>query len=155
MASMEIAASARFVGRNNIGEFIRECELAARYTIEEIVMEGAEISRALAPKRTGELAASIQGAVLSRTSGQWIATAPHALPQETGAEAHPIVGNPHLAFYWERAGRWFVPSEVFYNLPMAITQVNHPGNPATRYLEKAYDNMKARAIGIADKYYPG
>lgn len=154
MAGGSVTASARFVGRNNIGEFIRECELAATATIEEIVTEGAIISRQLAPRRTGALVASIEGAVLSRTSGQWIADTPYALAQELGASPHKITGNPHLAFYWEKAGRWFVPSEVFYNLPMAITEVNHPGNPAVHYLLQAYEAMTGRVMGIAQRHYP-
>src|SRR5689334_17961697 len=112
---MDIAVSGRVVARNSMGEFIRACESAATATVEEAIKEGANLSRAMAPKggkpdpRTIPLAASIKSEMLSRTSGHWYATARHSLPQEFGAGAHDIPGE--VSFFWEREGRPWIPGK--------------------------------------------
>ncbi len=150
-----IEARTTVIAQNNIGRFVTECELAARDVIEEAVTDGARIAASLAPRRTGALAASIHPVVLSRTSGLWQTGVPYALPQETGSRPHPIPGSPDLRFWWEKAGRTFLPAREFYGIPEAITVVNHPGNPATRYLLRSSHAVMAGIIRIADKHYPG
>lgn len=153
---MSFAVSNRVVARNGIGQFIRDCEGAAEKTVRKSVQQGARLSRTLAPvgtkpdPRTIPLKDSIEWEVLSRTSGVWKATARHALPIEKGAVPHVIRGNPFLHFYWDNAGRWWVPG-LFG--PTDI--VNHPGNAAQPYLRPAYEIIMGRIMSIAREEYPG
>lgn len=89
------------------------------------------------------------------TSGHWYATARHALPQEFGATPHVITGNPNLSFWWESAGKHFVPSSVYYNMPGAVTTVNHPGHGPQPYLRPAYVQVAAQIMQVAKQEYPG
>jgi len=147
---VEIAVSNRVLARNNLGRFIAECEMAARDTIEELVNEGARLSREFAPvgskkdPRTAKIRDSIEPQVLSRTSGNWTCTARHALPQELSGAAHPQPGN--VTFFWEREGRMWVPGD---------NTINHPGNPAHPYLRPAYEIVSGKAISVMQKHYPG
>lgn len=159
--AMGLAVSNRVTARNDIGRFIKECEMAAKRTIERAVEEGAQMSRDFAPvghkvdERTVPLAQSIKSRMLSRTSGEWYATARHALPIEFGAAPHEIYGSPGLKFYWESAGRMFVPAEIYYNQPGLVTVVNHPGNAPQPYLRPAYKAIMDRIMAIARAEYPG
>lgn len=150
-----IAVSTRVYARSSLGRFIADCEGAGTATVRELVSDGADLSRDLSPKETGELAASIGWVMLSATSGQWYATARHALPQEFGASAHIIRGNPSLSFFWEKEGRMWIPAEAFYNEPGRVDEVHHPGNPPHPYLRPAYATIMATAIQVADRHYPG
>lgn len=161
MAGMGIAVSNRVTARNDIGRFIRECELAGERTIERAVEEGANISRAEAPighkhdERTIPLNQSIRTRMRGRTSGEWYSTARHALPIEFGAAPHEIVGSPGLKFYWEAAGRMFVPAEIYYHQPGLVTVVNHPGNAPQPFLRPAYEAVMSKIMAIAKTEYPG
>lgn len=158
---MDIAVSNRVIARNGIGEFIDACRKGATRTVERAVKEGADLSRTMAPVghkadvRTIPLADSIRHRMTGATSGEWYSTARHALPQEFGAAPHPIYGNPHLRFYWEAAGRMFVPAEEFYHQPGLVTVVNHPGNPAQPFLRPAYEAVMKRVMAIARAEFPG
>lgn len=144
-----IAVSSHVIARNEMGRFIEDCKLAARQTVEDLVNEGADLSRALAPSghkvdpRTTKLKASISSTMVSRTHGYWYAEARHAMAQEFGAGPHPIPGN--VSFLWEREGRWWIPG---------TNTINHPGNPAQPYLRPAYQAVAPRAIAVANRYYP-
>lgn len=157
----EFAVSNRVVARNDIGRFISACETAAERTIEKAIKEGAELSRGLAPvghkhdSRTIPLKDSIFTKMYGRTSGEWGASARHALSQEKGARPHVIVGDPDLSFYWEAKGRRFIPGAEYYQQPGLITLVNHPGNPAHPYLRPAYEIIQGRLMAIARGEYPG
>lgn len=154
-----VAVSNRVIARNGIGQFIRECEMAAEGTIREAVNKGARLSRELAPtghkddSRTIPLKSSIFPEVLSRTSGRWVATARHALPIELGAAPHIITGN--LAFYWEAAGRNWIPAAAYYGIPGLQDVVNHPGNAPQPYLRPAYSAVMSEIMEIASRNYPG
>lgn len=147
---MEVAMTSRVVARNGIGRFISECEMAARSTIEETVKEGEKLSKGFAPTgskpdpRTPTLRAGMFSEVLSRTSGRWGCRARHALPIELSAGPHPIPG--HVRFFWDRAGRWWVPG---------TNEINHPGNAAQPFLRPAYEIMMSRVMSIAAQHYPG
>ncbi len=138
-----------------MGAFIADCENAARETIEDLVTEGAALSKSLAPvggkadPRTLTIRESIEPVVISRTSGLWRATARHAMAQERGASAHSIVGNPFLAFYWEAEGRDWEPG-----LMGVPDVVSHPGHGAQPYLKPAYEVIFRKAIITADRHYP-
>jgi hypothetical protein len=147
---MDFAVSNRVVSRNGLGQFIRECEQAAERTARDLVERGAELSRNFAPvghkvdPRTIPLAQSIESRMISSTSGEWFATARHALPVEFGAGPHEITGQVH--FWWENEGRWWEPGD---------NMINHPGNPAQPYLRPAYEIVMGMAIDVADENYPG
>lgn len=158
---MDIAVSNRVIARNGIGQFIADVEGAATRTVERTIQEGVEISRAMAPAggkpdpRTLPLKASFFTHMLSRTSGVWGNTARHALPIEKGAVPHVIMGNPHLGFFWEAAGRNWIPAERYYGIPGLRDLVNHPGNAAQPYLRPAYEIVSRRMMSIARSEYPG
>lgn len=153
---MDIAVSNQVIARNNMGQFISACERAATETIRDAVNEGESLSKDFAPVgikpdyRTVTLREGMYSEVVSRTAGNWGCAARHALPIEKGASAHVISGNPFLHFFWDSAGRWFVPG-LFG--PQDI--VNHPGNAAQPYLRPAYEIVMTRVMQMADRHYPG
>lgn len=158
---MDIAVTNQVHARNSIGRFISECEAAATATVQEMVDEGETLSKAMAPvghkfdPRTVTLRAGMFSKMLSRTSGIWGNFARHALPIEKGAGAHVIRGNPALGFFWEAAGRNWIPAAVFYHQPGLADVINHPGNAAQPFLRPAYEVISGRAMAIARKHYPG
>jgi hypothetical protein len=87
---------------------------------------------------------SISAEMLSRTSGQWKATARHALPQEFGAGPHEITGD--VSFFWESEGRMWNPGD---------NMIHHPGNPAQPYLRPAYKIISGKLLSIMKRFYPG
>jgi len=152
---MEIAVATRVFARSELGRFIAACKGGETAAVEELVSDGAELSRGLAPKDTGELAASIGWVMLSATSGTWYATARHALPQEFGGAPHVIMGDPTLHFYWEEEGRMWVPASEFYGQAGLVDIINHPGNPAQPYLRPAYHAIMAKSLSVLDRHMPG
>ena len=156
----DVAVSNRVIARSAIGRFIEDCSRAAHETVREMVEEGAQLSRDMAPvgvkhdSRTLPLAQSIVPQMFSRTSGGWVATARHSLAQELGARPHTIEGNPDLSFFWEERGRRFIPAQDYYGRPGMVTVVNHPGNPPQPYLRPAYERIMVRWSRIAKRYYP-
>ena len=62
---------------------------------------------------------------------------PEFLPNiiETGAQPHPIEGNPILAFFWEKLGQ-----QVFFR------HVNHPGFKGIRAMERSLDEMRGEIV---------
>lgn len=146
---MDVAVSNRVVLRNNFGQFIRDCENGTGEAIKEAVIEGAALSRQLAPvghkadHRTIPLKDSIEPVVVSRTQGFWQASGRQALPQELGAGPHSIPGN--VRFFWEEEGKWWTPGS---------NVINHPGNAAQPYLRPAHRQIMRRMLDIMKKYYP-
>lgn len=155
------AVSNRVVARSGIGRFISECEAGGERTVRRLIQQGARLSRAEAPvgrkhdPRTIPLNQSINWRMTGRTSGEWYATARHALAQERGARPHVISGSPDLRFYWEAEGRMFVPASQFYGDPDMVTIVNHPGNAPQPYLRPAYEIVMANAMRVAREEFPG
>jgi hypothetical protein len=153
---MDVGVSNRVVVRNNIGRFISECEAAGTRTVDQILDEGVQISRDLAPvgskpdPRTVPLKDGFFVQKLTPTSGVWGNFARHALPIELGARPHTFTGNPFFYFYWEEARRMWVPG-----LYGDVDIVNHPGNDAQPYLRPAYRTVMGRAMDIARRFYPG
>jgi hypothetical protein len=145
----DIAVSNKVTARNGLGQFIRDCEQAAEYTVRDAIEEGAKLSRALAPSgtkpdpRTVPLKDSITSAMTSRTQGHWSSSARHALAIEKGASPHGIPGN--VSFFWENQGRWWTPGS---------NVIQHPGNAAQPYLRPAYEVIMHRIMGIARRHYP-
>lgn len=147
---MDVAVSSRVVARNGIGRFISECEMAATRTVEELVSDGEELSRELAPEghkkdpRTVTLQEGMFSRMLSATSGEWGCVARHALPVEFGSAAHPQTGD--VTFFWENMDRLWSPGR---------NQIRHPGAGAQPYLRPAYKIISGKAMAVARSKYPG
>lgn len=147
---MDLAISNRVVARNGIGRFLSQCEEAATATVNDAIDRGAKLSKGFAPvgvkadPRTIRLRDSIESEMTGATSGHWYASARHAIPQEKGGSPHFQTGD--VSFYWEKKGRSWAPGS---NL------INHPGNPATHYLKRAYDIVMKQVMDIAREKYPG
>lgn len=156
-----ITAKATVVARNDIGRFIRECEMAAESTVEDAIEEGARLSRAMAPAgskpdpRTVPLKESITTRMFGRTRGEWGSSARHALAIEKGAVPHAIPAN--VRFYWDKLGRMWMPPETYLRVTgyPGADPIQHPGNAAQPYLRPAYAQVMANIMSIARKNYPG
>lgn len=114
--------------RDDFGRFKALIEKAEEDALTESLREIARRARRNAPKDEGHLRASIRSRKTGPKSGIVFATDDAALPQETGARPHPIPN----AF-----GR-------------GIT-VDHPGNPATRYLHRAMQGSAKRLLDALDR----
>jgi hypothetical protein len=153
---MDFGVSNRVVVRDGIGRFIAECEAAASRTVDDILDEGVELSRQMAPvgskpdPRTVSLREGFFVQKLGRTAGVWGNFARHALAIEKGARPHTIEGRPFMRFYWEEARRMWIPG-LFGEQDI----INHPGNDAQPYLRPAYRTVMNRAMDIARRHYPG
>lgn len=152
---MDVALSGHVVARNSIGRFIEACERAATETVKQLIEDGEQRSRDLAPvgskddPRTVTLQAGMFHEMLSRTQGRWGCAARHALPIEFGAAPHVIQGNPWLSFFWESEGRDWIPG-----LTGEPDIVNHPGNAAQPFLRPAFQEVKAEASAVMRAKYP-
>lgn len=141
--------------RNNLGQFIREVEMAGSLTVQDMVEEGAKLSRHLAPVgpkhdlRSIPLRESIFHHMFNRTQGMWGASARHALYVEKGTRAHTMTGSPFFRFFWENAGRMWVPG-----LMGTPDIINHPGTEAQPYLEPALHIILSKWREIARRRYP-
>ncbi len=126
MAEVDVSAHVAF--HNGIGRLARDLEAASTAAIAEGSAEGAQLSIAFAPKLTGLMASTIHPYLTGAEEGGWIVGTPYALDQEFGARPHvigaggEILANEHPA---ERFGPVRGP-------------VDHPGNPATSYLRRAF-----------------
>jgi hypothetical protein len=141
--------------QNNLGQFTRDIKRAGQGTVEEMVKEGANLSRALAPeghkhdRRTLPLKQSIIWKMHGRTNGSWGSVARHALAQELGNRGgYPIVGDLFLQFFWENAGRNWVPG--LYGEPDIVI---HPGHGKQPFLEPALTILMTRWQQIARRHY--
>lgn len=149
---MELATTSHVIARDRFGRFRKNVEQAAGETVKELVEEGMNLSRAMAPvghkhdRRTVPLRDSMFMVMESSTKGYWGSHARHALAIENGARPHIIPGNPNLGFWWEAKGRSWIPSEIFYGAPGMQDFVNHPGNDAQPFLKPAYDIIRDRMM---------
>ena len=145
-----MATSNHVVARDRFGRFIREVEMASGETVKDLLQEGMELSRALAPvgtkrdPRTVPLRDSLFIEMTSRTQGTWGSFARHAMAIEKGGRPHIIYGNPNLGFFWEKEGREWLPAEFYYSSPGMRDFVNHPGNAAQPFLRPAYEILTGR-----------
>lgn len=155
MADVEVTASNRVVARNSIGQFIEKCEQAATATVETLIDKGAKMSREMAPEgsdhdpRSIPLKQSIHARLISSTSGVWESWSRHAMFVEKDTKPHTYSGNPFFQFYWENAGRMWVPG-LFGETDI----VNHPGTTAQPFLRPAYEAVMNMAMEVAREKYP-
>lgn len=152
---MDVAVSGHIVARNDIGQFIAACSKAAEETVRQLIEDGERLSKEMAPVghkedlRTVPLREGMFSEMLSRTQGRWGCSSRHALPIEFGAGAHVITGNPFLSFYWENAGRNWVPG--LFGEPDVV---QHPGNAAQPFLRPAYAMVREEALAVMRAKYP-
>lgn len=151
----QVAITTRVAFRNDMGQFASDCAAAAGESIAEAIMQGAEISRTMAPEGTKRdprypltLKESIEPVQTSRTQGFWGASAPWALHVEKGTSQHPQTIK--VAFFWEKMGRDWDPREWYPG-----QKIDHPATAAQPYLEPAFKIIRRRLRGIMDKHYPG
>lgn len=153
---MEVAVSNRVVARNGLGRFIADCEQAGHDTVEKLVDRGAKMSKRMAPEgsdhdpRSIPLKQSIFPRMLGRTAGVWESIARHAMFVEERTNPHTMFGDPVFRFYWENAGRMWIPG--LFGEPDII---NHPGTEAQPFLRPAYEAIMAQAMRVARSQYPG
>lgn len=148
MPKLDMACSNRVIARDRWGRFQRNIENASSEAVRELIEEGMNISRAMAPvgqkhdKRTLPLRDSLFMVMETATRGYWGSSARHALHQEYGTDPHTIPGHPNLAFFWEAAGRNWIPASIYYNTPGLQDMVNHPGHGAQPFLRPAYEIIR-------------
>lgn len=122
----DVTVSTRVQWRNGLGQFSDDIDRAGVLAIEEVSREGAALAAAFAPKKKGRLAAAIE-AFASGGSGGWrFSGIPYGMAQEKGASAHSIGEEGQILANKE---------EGFF----ARGPVPHPGNPAVRFMQRAYD----------------
>lgn len=136
-----IVVSQQAFVRDESGRFIAELENGAAAAARELTMELASLAQVFAPRRRGILAASIEGVMVSATSGVATASAGHAAAQEKGAGPH-LIGAPGQALGNREEG-FFAKGPVL-----------HPGNPAVHYLTRAGQAVGALSVGILRKHLP-
>lgn len=171
MAKVEFSARANW--DDDFGTFSKRVEAAVEAAVVELVEEGADISRELAPEGNmsspntrppGRLKRSIYTYRKSRFVGGWGSDEPHADAVEFGAGSHPIFGNPKLSFratggkdkrrtQSKRTGR-FLKQYDYTGKIISPTYVNHPGNEAQPYLRPALEEIKARFVDTIKSYMP-
>lgn len=148
--------STRVIARNNFGRFIADVEGAATATVEEAIEKGVTMSKGMAPvgsrhdSRDIPIIDAFYTHMLGRTSGVWGNDSGHALFQELGTGPHLIIGSPFFRFFWESAGRWWIPG-LFGDQDI----INHPGNPPQPFMKPAYEVIARELLSIAAKHYPG
>jgi hypothetical protein len=159
MPELSMAVNNRVIARDRFGRFTDNVKKATSDTVRELVEEGMNLSRSLAPtgtkhdRRTAPLRASLYMVMESRTRGYWGSNARHALAVEHGARPHIIPGNPGLKFWWEAEGRMWIPAAKYYGIPGLQDFVNHPGNDAQPFLRPAYDEIMRRMHGKMRKNF--
>ena len=109
---------------------------------------GSSLAQDEAPKDTGRFAASHGHEVERMANGVRIRVGagvggggmggritPQALAQIVigGSRPHPISGNPLLAFYWERVGKF-----------MVVPSVHHPGTRPNDYMARMFRRWQPR-----------
>lgn len=133
--------------RNEMGQFIRRMEVGAEGAARELAQSIATLGRVFVPKRTGRLMRSIQWFMVGPYTGVAVAGegVPYAAAQEKGASAHVI---PSLL----RGGKTFLynAEELF----AALGPVEHPGNPATHFMGRAYAQVGALSERIVEEHMP-
>lgn len=127
---VEITTSVHW--RDEFGRFARAIDTAGDRATLEAANKGAFLAAAFAPKRSLKLAGSIQSFIIAAGQGGWMAGSGHALPQEHGARPHPIDSHDGGPLANKETG-FYAPSG----------HVDHPGNPATHFMLRAFEIVQA------------
>lgn len=136
-----------------MGRFIADIAGAATKSVEEALNVGISAAQVQTPTRTGRLRGSFVPAILSRTSGVFVNTAPYARFQDRGAKPHEI--SAYVRFFWESRGRmWLHPDEYLAQFGHhGADPIHHPGNPATHFMDAGYAAIKRRMPAILRRNY--
>jgi hypothetical protein len=110
-------------------------------TVAAVTRTAQQVSQHDAPRKTGELARSVQtkpvlgGTTQMRTGVRF--TTIQAVTTDKGARPHVIRPRTAraLVFYWPKAGR-----------TVAFRKVNHPGNAGRRWFQPALKRRWPRAL---------
>lgn len=131
--------TARVQWRDPFGRFMEQINNDADRAAYAAAKRGALLSKVLAPKKTLRLASAIFAyRVGSKLAGWKVQGVPYAEAQEKGARAHLIGTEFGTTLVNEAEG--FGP---------VMGPVRHPGNPATRFIERARVQIARELIDIA------
>jgi len=103
---------------------------------------GAKLDSGLKSRKTLTVAQELHESV-NRITGvarvEASASSPKLLPTylEEGTRPHEIIGNPVLAFPWDKLGG----ATAFFR------KVNHPGFAGLHFMEKAFSEMQEEIVG--------
>lgn len=131
--------------RDDSGRFVSEVEAGAARSAWELAEDTANLARVFAPIDKGRLVGSIRPFMTGATSGAAVAGGPgaeHAAAQEKGAVPHSIGAPGQLL--WN-------PEKMF----AAVGPVQHPGNRAVRYMQRAGEAVAALSPAILRRNMPG
>ena len=110
--------------------------------VGEVVRDELETTtKEAAPVKTGELRDEITVTVgAGGGSVDWTVDSPadYSSYTDEGTEAHPIVGNPLLAFDWPEAGGTVI-----------VHSVMHPGTTGTHWFDEAMPDRFQQALDLA------
>lgn len=126
MAGGELEVFCRVQNRDNLGRYLASIPEKARRAIEETAKRSADIGRAGASVKTGDMRASIQPVIFSDYSGGVTVGTNHWRYQNYGTSTHDITGN--VRFFWQNQGRPWTPGS---------NTIRHPGNPALHFMDTA------------------
>jgi hypothetical protein len=140
--------------RDEMGRFIADIEGAATELVTDAIGAGVAAARTAAPIRSGRLRRSFVPEVVSRTMARFFNTAPYAEFQDLGAGPHPLPAR--VSFFWARAGRMWMWPETYLRRTghPGADPIQHPGNPATHFMDAGYQAAVAEARRALPRYYP-
>lgn len=149
-----IAVTNRVMMQDESGRFMADIDDNAHEAVWEVTNMMAGFAAANSPFKTGELRRSIRGFMTGPREGVVVATAPHALPQETGASPHLIGESGQVLFRGARShpGARHTKNRTEGQFGPVKGPVLHPGNPATRYLRKGFNAARMIAPAIFRKH---
>lgn len=133
--------------RSETGRFLSQVEEGGHAALVEMTNLIAQMAEGFAPRRSGRLAGSIRGLIRGNT-GLAVADAPWAQVQEKGGRPHVIAKR---APDNEAGGILANPEQGFFS----ARAVNHPGNPAVRFLTRAGQQVAALSPAIMKRNMPG
>ena len=109
--------------------------------MKKLALSAIREQKKLAPRKTGNLARSIQLGSVSATAAETIATADYAAAVETGTRPHEIRPRRRKALRWMDGGR-----------PRFAKRVQHPGTRAQPFMlpgaKKALEDVGLKAAVI-------
>jgi hypothetical protein len=123
---MDAVVTANLLWRDHSGRFASAVEAGAQQALIEGSQEGARLSMEFAPKRSGFLASTISPFIFGLNHVGWAVRAPYGLAQDLGARPH-VIGAAGQLLANKEDGFGPVRGPVW-----------HPGNPATRFMERAF-----------------
>jgi hypothetical protein len=128
--------------RDPFGRFIEQINDDADKVAYAAAKRGALLSKIYAPKKTLRLASAIFAYRVGRKLAGWkVEGVPYAEAQEKGAQPH-LIGSEGKAL-----------ANPDDNFGPVAGPVRHPGNPATRFMEKARLQIARELITMARKEF--